>query len=80
MNWQGLDNTELKISAKAHGPATGLTGFISNTQHQEMNKANIDLRKIIGQANLDIYIDIPLKPGTKNIYNISADNFDFFPD
>lgn len=73
MNWQGLDNTELKITAKAHGPATGLTGFISNTQHQEMNKANIDLRKIIGQANLDIYIDIPLKPGTKNIYNISAD-------
>ena len=73
MNWQGLDNTELKITAKAHGPATGLTDFISSTQHQEMNKANIDLRKIIGQANLDIYIDIPLKPGTKNIYNISAD-------
>lgn len=73
MNWQGIETTELKITAKAHGPATSLTDFITTTQHHEMNKANIDLRKIIGQADLDIYIDIPLKPGTKNIYNISAD-------
>ncbi|MBA2628989.1 MAG: hypothetical protein H0U78_03020 [Rickettsiaceae bacterium] len=72
MNWKGLDDTELKITAKARGPATGLTDFIMHQQHQEMNKANIDLRKIIGQADLDINIDIPLKPGTKNIYNISA--------
>jgi len=72
MNWQGLDNTELKITAKARGSATSLTDFISPQQHQEMNKANIDLRKIIGQADLDVNIDIPLKPRTKNIYNISA--------
>jgi hypothetical protein len=72
MNWKGLDNSELKITAKAYGTATSLTDFITLQQHQEMNKANIDLRKIIGQADLDINIDIPLKPGTKNLYNISA--------
>lgn len=72
MNWKGLDNSELKITAKAHGPATSLTDFITLQQHQEMNKANIDLRKILGQADLDINIAIPLKPGTKNLYNISA--------
>ncbi len=72
MNWKGLAETELRITAKASGPATSLTDFITHQQHQEMNKANIDLRKIIGQADLDIDIAIPLKPGTKNIYNISA--------
>lgn len=72
MNWQGIDNTELKITAQAHGSAMSLTDFISEEQHQEMNKANIDLRKIIGKTDIDISINIPLKAGTKNSYNISA--------
>ncbi len=72
MNWQGLDNTTLKITAKGQGSAKSLTDFISYTQHNTIKKANIDLRKIIGKADVDVDIEIPLKPGTKNIYNISA--------
>ncbi|MDA9163263.1 DUF3971 domain-containing protein [Rickettsiaceae bacterium] len=73
MDWKGLDNTVLMISAKANGPARSLTDFIPESQHKIMDKANINLRKITGNTNVDIQIQVPLKPGSKDIYNISAE-------
>lgn len=72
MNWKGIDDTILTIDAKGSGSAKSLTDFISENQHALMSKANIDLRKIKGTADVNIDIKIPLKPGTQNIYNISA--------
>ncbi|MDP4708412.1 MAG: DUF3971 domain-containing protein [Rickettsiaceae bacterium] len=72
MDWQGLDNTVLIVNIRGAGPAKSLTEFISDSNHQSMAKANIDLRKIKGKVDIDVDIKIPLKPGTQNIYNITA--------
>ncbi len=73
MDWKGLDNTILRISAKGHGPVRSLTDFIQEEQHKIMGQANINLRKITGNTDIDVEVLVPLKPGTKNIYNISAE-------
>ena len=73
MDWKGLDNTILYVKGKGHGPAKSLTDFIPEKQHQLMSKANIDIRKIKGEVDADINIEIPLKPGSKDTYNILAD-------
>ncbi|GAB4162343.1 MAG: DUF3971 domain-containing protein [Rickettsiaceae bacterium] len=72
MDWQGLDKTILKVKAKGSGPARGLTDFIAEENHKTLQRGNIDLRKIVGNAEVDIDVDIPLKPGTTNTYNITA--------
>ena len=72
MDWKGLENTTLYINAIGNGPINSLTDFIHPNKHKSMNKANIDLRKIKGTANATIYIEIPLKPGSKNLYDIKA--------
>jgi hypothetical protein len=72
MDWKGLDNTVLIVNVRGAGPTKNLTEFISDNNHQSMSKANIDLRKIQGKVEVDVDIKIPLKPGTKNIYNITA--------
>jgi len=72
MDWKGLDNTVLAVNVRGAGLAKNLTEFISDSNHQSMAKANIDLRKIQGKVEVDVDIKIPLKPGTKNIYNITA--------
>lgn len=73
MDWQGLDNTTLYIKAIGKGPTKSLTDFIPLTEHESMNKANINLRKIKGTTNVKIYIEIPLKPGSENIYDIRTE-------
>jgi len=73
MDWQGLDHTTLYVKALGKGPAKGLTDFIPPSQHESMRKANIDIRKIRGNVDAKIYLEIPLKPGTKNIYDIKAE-------
>ena len=72
MNWIGQDDTILIVRAKGKGSASSLTDFIPETQHHKMSEANIDLRPIKGDADLDIDIKIPLKPNSKNTYNITA--------
>lgn len=73
MDWKGIDDTILYINAIGSGPAKDLTHFISYEEQRAMNKANIDLQKMKGTVNTNIYIEIPLKPGTKNLYNITAE-------
>jgi hypothetical protein len=73
MNWIGLDDTVLYINAIGNGPTKGLTDFIPQEQHEEMSKANIDLRKIQGTVATTIYIEVPLKPKSKNLYDIKAE-------
>lgn len=73
MDWKGLDNTTLYINAIGNGPTKSLTDFIHQDEHDSMNKANIDLQKIKGKVNATVYIEIPLKPGTKNLYDIKAE-------
>ena len=72
MDWKGLNNTVLIVKVVGVGPVKNLTEFISDSNHQSMVRANIDLRKIQGTVEVDVNIKIPLKPGTKNIYNITA--------
>ena len=72
MDWQGFDHTFLTVKAKGAGPAKSLAGFISESQHLAIQRADVDLRKINGKVDVDVDIKIPLKPGTKNIYNITA--------
>ena len=38
-----------------------------------MSKANIDIRRIQGNVDAKIYLEIPLKPGSKNLYDIKAE-------
>ena len=73
MDWKGIDNTILYLNGLGSGPAKSLTHFISQEEQRAMNKANIDLQKIKGTVNINAYIEIPLKPGTKNLYNIRAE-------
>lgn len=73
MDWKGQEDTTLYINITANGPTKSLTDFIHQDDHESMNKANIDLRKIKGKVNTTIYIEIPLKPGTKNLYDIRAE-------
>jgi hypothetical protein len=72
MDWHGRDETLLTINAKGHGSPKSLVDFIAQDQQDAMKKAGIDLGKAQGKVNADVDIKIPLKPGTKNIYNISA--------
>lgn len=72
LNWIGRDNSVLEVVAKGYGPASSLTDFIHQSKHDVLKEAKIDLRKIKGDVEADVLIKIPLKPGTKDIYNISA--------
>ena len=73
MDWKGLDKTILYLNILGAGPAKDLTHFISLKEQLSMNKASIDLQKIKGTVNTNAYIEIPLKPGTKNLYDITAE-------
>ena len=73
MDWKGLENTTLYVNTTANGPTKSLTDFIHQDEHESMSKANIDVRKIKGKVNTTVYIEIPLKPGTKNLYDIRAE-------
>lgn len=72
MAWQGQENTKLFITAKAQGPTSALTDFITVNIHKVLKQAAIDLTKFTGKADIDIKIEIPLKPGTKDTYDITA--------
>lgn len=72
MDWKGQDDTVLVVNAKGKGKVKGLTDFISNNVHTELQKASIDLQKFTGNTSVDINILIPLKPKSKNTYDISA--------
>ncbi|MBN8512130.1 MAG: hypothetical protein J0L79_03755 [Rickettsiales bacterium] len=72
LDWVGRDNSILEVVAKGYGPASSLTDFIHQSKHDVLKEAKIDLRKIKGDVEADVLIKIPLKPGTKDIYNISA--------
>ena len=72
MDWRGQENTKLFITAQAHGPTKALTDFIIKDIHDSLRQSSIDLTKFTGDANIDIKIEIPLKPGSKDIYNITA--------
>jgi hypothetical protein len=73
MDWRGLDDTVLYINAIGKGPTKGLTDFITQEQHESMAQANINLRKIKGKVDTTIYIEAPLKPKSKNLYDIKAE-------
>lgn len=72
MDWKGQEDTVLVVKAKGKGKAKGLTDFISNNVHTELQKASIDLQKFTGNTSVDINILIPLKSKSKNTYDISA--------
>ncbi|BBB57027.1 MAG: hypothetical protein KBD25_01705 [Rickettsiaceae bacterium] len=72
MVWQGQEHTKLLITAKAQGPTSALTDFITVNIHKLLKQASIDLRKFSGKADIDIKIEIPIKPGTKDTYDITA--------
>ncbi|MBM3466436.1 MAG: DUF3971 domain-containing protein [Alphaproteobacteria bacterium] len=72
MAWQGQENTKLLITAKAQGPTSALTDFITAHIHKMLQQAAIDLTKFSGKADIDIKIEIPLKPGSKDTYDITA--------
>ncbi|MFK7967625.1 MAG: DUF3971 domain-containing protein [Rickettsiaceae bacterium] len=72
MDWKGQENTKLFITAKAQGPTKALTDFIAMDTHKALRQSSIDLTKFTGDANIDIKIEIPLKPATKDIYDITA--------
>ena len=72
MDWQGIDDTILKITGKGTGKASELSGFISDQIHNKLREGNIDLYKIKGNVEANIEIIIPLKPGTDNKHNITA--------
>lgn len=72
MDWKGHDDTMLFVTAKAQGPAKALADLIPLSAHKNLLEANIDLTKITGNTDIDIKIDIPLKPETPDIYNITA--------
>jgi hypothetical protein len=73
LNWQGVDNTRIVISAKGKGPASDLTDFIPEASHAGLQKSGINLREFTGNTEAVIKIIIPLKPGTTNIYDITAE-------
>ncbi|PCJ29686.1 MAG: hypothetical protein COA94_00485 [Rickettsiales bacterium] len=73
MDWLGAEKTVLFITAKGKGDVLGLVDFISESTHAETSKANIDFRKLKGEAFIDIDVKVPLKTSSVNIYNISAD-------
>lgn len=72
MDFQGLDDTILYISAKGKGPADGLIRFIDDKVLDKLKQSNIDLTTIQGQTIADVDIKIPLKANTTNIYDIKA--------
>ena len=72
MDWKGQENTKLLITAKAQGPTRALTDFISINTHKALSQASIDLKKLTGDTNIDIKIEIPLQPGSKDTYDITA--------
>ncbi len=72
LDWIGRDNSVLEVFAKGYGPASSLTDFIHQSKHDVLKEAKIDLRTIKGDVEADVLIKIPLKPGTKDIYDISA--------
>ncbi len=72
MDWKGAENTTLFITAKAQGPTKALTDFIAINTHETLRQASIDLRKITGKTDVDIKIEIPLNPGSKDVYSINA--------
>ncbi len=76
MDWKGINKTVLSFTAKASGPANDLMNFVSIEAQNDLKQADIDLKKMGGEAQIDIKIKIPLKPETKNIYDITADVID----
>lgn len=72
MNWKGRDNTLLTLNTKGSGSTKSLVDFIPQAQQETMKKASIDFSKVKGRVDVDADIQIPLKPGTENIYNITA--------
>ena len=72
MDFQGIDDTILYISAKGRGAASGLINFINASALDKLKKSNIDLTKIKGDTEATIDISIPLKKKTPNTYNIKA--------
>lgn len=72
MDWQGVDNTQIIISAKGKGPASDLTNFIPETSHANLRKSNINIREFTGNTEAVIKVIIPLKAKTINIYDIEA--------
>ena len=55
MDWKGQENTKLLITAKAQGPTRALTDFISINTHKALSQASIDLKKLTGDTNIDIF-------------------------
>jgi len=72
LDWKGLEESIAFTQATVEGPATDLVSFISPEDLQRSKKNGIDLWKITGNATTDVNIEIPMAPGTKNIYNISS--------
>jgi hypothetical protein len=72
MDWQGRDDTLLTLNTKGYGSVKSLVDFISQDQKNAMKKANIDIEKAKGSVEVEASIEIPLKRGTENIYDIKA--------
>lgn len=72
MDWQGRDDTLLTLNTKGHGSVKSLVDFISQDQKNAMKKAKIDIEKAKGSVAVEGSIEIPLKRGTENIYDIKA--------
>lgn len=61
------------VDAKGIGPISDLVSFISQDTLATLKNYEIDLSKIVGNANSVIKISIPLQPKIANTYNISTD-------
>nr|MBP7190145.1 hypothetical protein [Rickettsiaceae bacterium] len=73
IDWSKGEDTAVIAKVKGAGAAVELTEFIPNDDLEGMKKYGIDLRQIKGTTKLHAHLIIPLKPGTVNEYDVTAD-------
>lgn len=66
------EEPEIIIQANAEGEAKSLLKFAPNETLQELRASNIDLEKVTGKSRTEALINIPLKLGAENIFNIKS--------
>lgn len=72
IDWSRGEDTEVVAKIKGKGPAVELASFIPADDLAGMKKYDIDLYQIKGTTDLDVSLIIPLKPGTINKYDVTA--------
>lgn len=66
------EEPELIIQVNAEGDAKSLLKFAPNEALQKLRSSDIDLEKVRGKSITEALINIPLKVGTENVFNIKS--------